>query len=797
MEPVRLAGLLLHLSGRVLRRPPPWNADDLLVLDIWTTVRDRLLAAGLPPTLIDDWLADVPTAREKVEAELARLLAADPDLARELEDRLRRLRPDAPLPAPEPPPLAQAPIAAPPPPAAQRLPPPAPPPAAWAPIPPPAASPPPPPRGGRGGLGAAVGGAVGAVLGGLGGLLRPRRPTAAPPPTGPSTVISPLRRRIVSTGVGTDRPLSRTLPPRTVLAADRAYRYWFTVDDEEAADRVDTGPGQLFPQLVAPPDTRLQVILFPFAGELVLDPAADTGELVIGADGRVTVARQPPGGPAEDRQRLWFRFRTPARPGTYRLRAGLYLGTRLLQSRVLEVRVGRVQRPTNRQRISSVTDYSVTEVLDARALADMRPPTVGVLVNDSPGTHDFRFVGADDSADPLTGTASLDAEALEALLGSARRALRTAAWGSAEEWREQFADRYAEPRSRTDVAADLVAMARAGYRIWHAMSHALAEAVEGQPADSGGRPRVQRLTALLLRSGAVELASRRSLRLAVPSALIYDYPLDSNRDRLTFCPAATTALDEGRDLAAEPCFDGRCPSYADLGVVCPGGFWGYRHEIGVPLDLGGEHPGAATELNPRIPGGNAPVFVVGTTTDAHFRDRLAHLSRLQELHVPMDWELGEQRDVVLELLRMSSPHVVYFLCHGVEKDGLPGLVVGDPDRPSAITPDNLAAYQIAWPLTRPLVVLNGCRTTALDPSRPINFVDTFLQDAHASGVLGTEISVFEPLACAFAEEVLARFVRDDVSLGRAVREARLTLLARGNPLGLAYVAYAPTELQMV
>jgi len=45
--------------------------------------------------------------------------------------------------------------------------------------------------------------------------------------------------------------------------------------------------------------------------------------------------------------------------------------------------------------------------------------------------------------------------------------------------------------------------------------------------------------------------------------------------------------------------------------------------------------------------------------------------------------------------------------------------------------------------------------------------------------------------------VLARFVRDDVSLGRAVREARLTLLARGNPLGLAYVAYAPTELQMV
>jgi hypothetical protein len=279
---------------------------------------------------------------------------------------------------------------------------------------------------------------------------------------------------------------------------------------------------------------------------------------------------------------------------------------------------------------------------------------------------------------------------------------------------------------------------------------------------------------------------------------VYDYPLDSNRATLRFCSAAVRALADGdRDLTTEPCFDGRCPSYDRLDVVCPGGFWGYRHEIGVPLSLGGGHPGAATDMAPRIPGGDAPVFVVGSTTDPQFTQRLQHLTTLRGLHTPLIWQLGEERDAVLDLLQHTAPHVVYFLCHGVEKDGLPGLVVGDPRHPQAITPDNLAAYRIAWPATRPLVVLNGCRTSALDPTRPLNFVETFLQDTHASGVLGTEVTVFEPLACAFAEEVLRRFVRDDVTLGRAVRESRLALLRNGNPLGLAYVPYAPTELQMV
>ncbi len=579
-----------------------------------------------------------------------------------------------------------------------------------------------------------------------------------------------------------------------MLAADRDYRYWFSIGPLPAPFRVDVGLAQALPPVDPPPGTLLRVILFPFAGGLLVDPAADEGELQFRPDGSLVVCRQPDGGPP-DPERLFFPIRTPAHPGSYRLRVSIYLGARLLQSRVLEARVGRWQHPAVRQAISSTTDYTVADTLAPDTLAEMRPPRVSVLVNDGTGGgHDFRFVGATS----LTGTATVDADALHSLLASARRALGAASWGTAEEWHDGDQDRYAVPRAPADMASDLIALARAGYRIWHALAHALAQVVDGQPAATGGRERVDELTALLLRSGTLELASRQSLRLAVPSALIYDYPLDSNRTTLQFCRTAAAALAaRAPDLTAEPCFDGRCPDYHRLDVVCPGGFWGYRHEIGVPLSLGSAGSGGATDMTSRIPGGDDPVFVVGSTTDPQFTRRLQHLSRLRMLHNPLTWQLGEERDAVLDLLHRSAPHVVYFLCHGVEKDGLPGLVVGDPRRPYAITPDNLAAYRIAWPATRPLVVLNGCRTSALDPTKPLNFVEAFLRDAHASGVIGTEVTVFEPLACAFAEEVLHRFVGDDVTLGRAVRESRLALLRQGNPLGLAYVPYAPTELRMV
>jgi hypothetical protein len=622
---------------------------------------------------------------------------------------------------------------------------------------------------------------------------RQRKHAREVPPEGADGTRS--ASRLVSTGIASASRAHKSLSPRTVLGADRTYLYWFAVG-EPRENRADTGPFQSLSMIQPVPGMRLTVIVFPFAGGLVLDPRADTGLLVFDGSGELQVERQPCSGDFGDAgdDQLLFPIRTPAEPGTYRLRCSVYLGARLLQSRVLEVRVARRQRPALRPAMRSATDYSVTEELTSDALQDMRPPRVSILVNDGPGgSHDFRFVGADGQKH---GTASVDAEEAERVLTKARQSLRKTAWGKPSEWTKDDGYLYGQPRRLEDVQSDLISMSKAGYRIWDVLVSALAEAVADQLPEADDLD--EEFTNLLRPSGSVELACREKLRLAVPSALLYDYPLDTSKPA-RFCPTAANALWKSNgDLTVEPCFTGHCPDYEADDVVCPGGFWGFRHEVGVPVSLSGGKAKDATGLAAQIQGADGPVMVVGSTTDKSFERRLQHLGRLQQLHVPIDWQLGEERDAVLDLLKETHPHVVYFLCHGVEtEDGLPGLIVGDPDHPVAITPDNLRNAGVRWPTTRPLVILNGCRTTALDPTKPWNFVEPFLKRAHASGVIGTEITIFEPLACDFAEEMLERFVGRDMTLGRAVRETRLALLRRRNPLGLAYVPYAPVELRMV
>jgi len=64
----------------------------------------------------------------------------------------------------------------------------------------------------------------------------------------------------------------------------------------------------------------------------------------------------------------------------------------------------------------------------------------------------------------------------------------------------------------------------------------------------------------------------------------------------------------------------------------------------------------------------------------------------------------------------------------------------------------------------------------------------------AAGVIGTEITIFTSLAYAFATTFFDRFAgKPPQQLGPAVRSTRLELLRRGNPLGLAYVAYGRAD----
>ena len=104
--------------------------------------------------------------------------------------------------------------------------------------------------------------------------------------------------------------------------------------------------------------------------------------------------------------------------------------------------------------------------------------------------------------------------------------------------------------------------------------------------------------------------------------------------------------------------------------------------------------------------------------------------------------------------------------------------------------------RIRWQKIRPLVFINGCHTTQLTPERALDLVTAFVSTSHAAGVVGTEISIFEPIAVTFAEECFRRFLLEKETLGDAIRGARLKMLQEGNPLGLVYIPYALPGLHL-
>jgi hypothetical protein len=150
---------------------------------------------------------------------------------------------------------------------------------------------------------------------------------------------------------------------------------------------------------------------------------------------------------------------------------------------------------------------------------------------------------------------------------------------------------------------------------------------------------------------------------------------------------------------------------------------------------------------------------------------------------------ADNRDAVLELLKLS-PQLVYFYCHGALLRDEPGyLVVGDHDE---IYPSNFD--KIRWKSPRPLVFMNGCHT--VDPLAALDFIEPLVRLSKCAGVIGTEITLYEEMAKTFGEEFFRRFVGGE-TVGMAVRNARLKLLKEWNPLGLVYIPYVIAGLRLV
>ncbi|MFG1776965.1 hypothetical protein ACGFIG_11105 [Micromonospora sp. NPDC049048] len=590
--------------------------------------------------------------------------------------------------------------------------------------------------------------------------------------------------RWVSTGIADVATPGIPVDPTTSLAPDTAYVFWLQVGEPVDGAIPVEEPRSLVMPPDAGPGSLLTVAVFGYPGGLRPRAGADVGSLVLREDGTLAVHRQPDGRPATG-SRLYFPVRTGAGAGDQRLRCNIYCNGTLLQSRVVTVSTA----PGGPARWSSVLDYAVETRLGADRLSRMPATTLSVFVNDNGGgTHGFRFLSGTDN---LKGDVVLGDE-LQGLVDGARRALRRTSWGDEHPMRGDTVFRYHD-KVPADFDRDLIRLAVRGCLLWTKLAGEVAETIG---ADSPDEAPIRWLRDRMRRPGIVEMASKVTSRLVVPAALFYDHPLDQGADGLRLCPDAARAIAHRADLASEPCFLGDCPHYDDRTVVCPAGFWGFRHEIGLPQSVLPATQGLSNPLvshSHEIDCGPRPRCLVPISTEFD-GDHVNWVKNLGD----HDSKVLRDRGEALVALESDRPptHLIYFFGHGAIVDGQPVLLVGPP------TANGIGYPQISdggmwWPQGRPLVFLNGCRTAATEPRYAMSFVEAFVRRARASGLVGTEIETYDSLAVEFGRAVLDRFVTRRLSLAAAIRGARLQLLSRGNPLGLIYVPYASPHLRLV
>lgn len=615
-----------------------------------------------------------------------------------------------------------------------------------------------------------------------------RRGAGGPPP-------APDRAGIVSTGFADRDDPHAAVDPTSGLLPDTDYRFWLEVAPDAAAGSIEVEPVALPADL--PARARLTVAVFAYDGELRLRRDATHGVLELTEGGAAVVVAQPGGAPVSPgERRLHFPLTTPRTRGPARLRCSIYHRGVLVQSRVVTAEV--VTRPherlVGRRQLASVVDYRLFRTLDAAPLGSLSAHRASLLLNeDGAGTHGLRFV-ATDGDDVITRDVSIGEGAIGDQIRMARSALRRISWGDAEEWAEGRVYRYGSQVDERTLTADLVSLASNGARFFQLLVEEVAAAdpaTVGPPDPYLARDRVAEV---LRRPGRIQIALQRGPSHILPAALVYDHWLTDSApiDDYRLCPGYLAALHDGVPLEQAPCFLGDCPQAlvgAELTVVCPSGFWGFRHELGFPVTHGD-----TADVTEVIAVHGAPAVSVGVSTE--LTSAAAHVQALRALMVDGDgWRVAQTRQDVLAALTSDDRQVVYLYCHGGVSDNVPYVRLGEVGaRP--ITRLDLANARLRWSTTRPLVVLNGCHTTALDPETAIDFVRFFVGAALASGVIGTEITIFEELGEIFGERFMRRFLEPGSTIGEAVRGARLDLLADGNPLGLVYIPFALAGLKL-
>jgi hypothetical protein len=152
-------------------------------------------------------------------------------------------------------------------------------------------------------------------------------------------------------------------------------------------------------------------------------------------------------------------------------------------------------------------------------------------------------------------------------------------------------------------------------------------------------------------------------------------------------------------------------------------------------------------------------------------------------------------------------HIQHFSCHCDTTAASPleyKLILRGAGRVLWLTLGDLGDHLIKFgaraprpPQAMPLVFLNACGSSKVDPTSSLSFPKLFLENGNR-GFVGTEIAIPDEEAAEFTVAFYRELLLGGAGFGVAAHRARIRLLEKfGNPIGLAYSVYGNTDLQVV
>ncbi|GAA1595599.1 hypothetical protein GCM10009804_60230 [Kribbella hippodromi] len=467
---------------------------------------------------------------------------------------------------------------------------------------------------------------------------------------------------------------------------------------------------------------------------------------------------------------VYVPFRTGASLGAAALRVTLYHRNNAVQSARIDFDIERRGRRTGH--IKGMVDYALTD--DVGRSPELPYRNLNILTNDGPsGTHKI-VVNNGERAIAVTVS---DQQATTVLTAIRKRLTEITLGASGKQ--SQYDDENRKPTA--GFIMDLRRMALSGAQLWQAVV---------PDVDDRSYLREQ-----LAERAKIQIT--RATYTVFPWALIYDIPRDPEEDG-TLCPILKDWDKRQVELRDYPV---RCPAEAShgLNVICPYGFWGFRHLIEQPPSVRtGILRTSIKVVEPAQAAAARSLALNAALTATHFTDLEACFAGQFEL-VPCDDKAALEAALADPRLPLA-----YFYCHGrTEKQAdviTPYLEIGEDTR---IAPGSLGAWHEAgswgtshWSETAPLVFINGCETASLQPSDVVSFVDAFA-GLHAAGVIGTEISVSQRVAGEVALKFYRHFIGSDgATAGTALYRTRIDLLRKGNLAGLVYTPFCSMDLML-